>query len=291
MSITQNKKNDQSELLIKPLKEGFGAEVSGVDVARAEDQTLERLVDIFQENGALLIRDQDMSPDDLMRFIRFFGEPEDHTHKQFTLPNYPKIYLLSNKKENGRVIGAHNDGIGWHTDYSYKEHPVQNTMLYAIETPPEGGDTLLADCCAAYNALSDERRAQLDPLILHHSYLHFMETRKYGRKQLTDEIIRDNPDVFHPLIRTHPSNGRKALWVSTGTVRDIVGMEHEEAMALVEELVEFVTQDQFVYRHKWRPGDLLTWDNRCTLHTGSVFDDTKYERLTHRMWVKGDKPY
>lgn len=275
----------------RPLKDDFGAEVIGVDVPKASDETLNNLVKTFHRHGALLIRGQNMAPDDLMRLVSAFGEPEGHTHAQFTLPNYPKIYILSNKMEDGRSIGAHNDGIGWHTDYSYKENPVMNTLLYAVETPPEGADTLLADCCAAYNALSDTRRAVLDPLVLHHSYQHFMETRKFGRKKLTEEIIKDNPDVFHPLIRTHPANGRKALWVSTGTVRDIVGMNHDEAMALIDELVDFVTQDQFVYRHKWRPGDILTWDNRCTLHTGTLFDDKKYERLIHRMWVKGDKPF
>lgn len=277
---------------VTELKSGFGAEVSGVDVASASDEVQQSLVDVFQKHGALLIRDQNMSPDDLMRFLSAFGEPEDHTQTKFTLPGYPKIYLLSNKKnDKGEPVGAHFDGIGWHTDYSYKEEPVMNTMLYSIEAPAEGGDTLLADCCAAYEALSETRKAKLDPLIVHHSYLHLMETRQYGRKPITQEIINDNPDVFHPLIRTHPADGRKALWVSTGTVKGIVGMDEAEALALIDELVEFVTQDQFVFRHRWRPGDILTWDNRCTLHTGSLFDDKKYTRLTHRMWVKGDKPF
>ncbi|WP_411817837.1 TauD/TfdA dioxygenase family protein [Hyphococcus sp. DH-69] len=278
-------------LQIKELKPGFGAEVSGVDVAKASDETHKELVDTFHKHGAMLIRGQSMDPDDLMRFINAFGEPEGHTQTQYTLPGYPKIFILSNKTENGKPIGAHNDGVGWHTDYSYKEKPVMNTMLYSLEVPPVGGDTLLADCVAAYEALSDERKKELDDLVLHHSYQYFMETREYGRAKLSEEMIRDNPDVFHPLIRTHPADGRKALWVSTGTVRGIVGMEDEAAAKLIEELVEFVTQEQFVYRHKWQPGDILTWDNRCTLHTGSLFEDDKYTRHIHRMWVKGDKPY
>lgn len=283
--------NDNGKLQFKELKTGFGVEVSGVDVAKASDEVHKELVDVFNQHGAMLIRDQSMTPDDLMRFIHAFGEPEDHTQRQFTLPGYPKIFLLSNKEENGRPIGAHNDGVGWHTDYSYKEKPVMSTMLYSIEVPAEGGDTLLADCCAAYDALTEEQKAKLEPLVLHHSYKYFMETRQYGRQKLSEELIRNNPDVFHPLIRTHPADGRKALWVSTGTVRDIVDMDHDEAMKLIDELVEFVTQERFVYRHKWRPGDILTWDNRCTLHTGSLFDDEKYERLTHRLWVRGEKPF
>ena len=176
-------------LEVTELKPGFGAEVSGVDVARASDAVHQDLVDIFQKHGALLIRGQTMSPDDLMRFLSAFGEPEDHTQTKFTLPGYPKIYLLSNKKDDtGEPIGAHFDGIGWHTDVSYREKPVMNTMLYSIEVPAEGGDTLLADCCAAYDALPAARKAELDPLVLHHSYLHLMETRLYGRKPITTEV-------------------------------------------------------------------------------------------------------
>lgn len=281
----------ETTLEVRELMPGFGAEVQGIDVASADDATQQQLVETFHRHGALLLRDQSMEPDDLMRFISAFGEAEDHVEQSFTVPGHPKIYVLSNREENGRPIGAHLDGIGWHTDYSFKEQPVMSTMLYAVEVPEEGGDTLLADCCAAYEALSDERKAALDPLVLHHSYLHFMETRTYGRKPLTEKIKAENPDVFHPLIRTHPADGRKALWVSTGTVKEVVGMPHDEGMQLIDELVEYVTQDRFVYRHKWRVGDILTWDNRATLHTGSLFDDKKYYRRMHRLWVKGDKPY
>ena len=165
-----------------------------------------------------------------------------------------------------------------------------STMLYAVEVPPEGSDTLLADIVAAYEALPDERKKELDPLIVHHSFRYFMETRVYGKAETNEELFEQNPDVFHPLIRSHPANGRKALWVSTGTVRGIVGMPEEEGIKVVEDLVEFATQDRFVYRHKWKVGDVLMWDNRCTLHTGTLFDDTKYIRTMHRLWVKGDRP-
>jgi taurine dioxygenase len=119
-----------------------------------------------------------------------------------------------------------------------------------------------------------------------------MATRDFGERiVLNEERQAQNPDVFHPLIRTHPADGRKAVWVSTGTVTEIVGMRKDEGLALIDELVEFVTRDEFVFRHKWRAGDVLMWDNRCTLHTGTLFDDTKYIREMHRLWVKGDKPF
>ncbi|NOZ66359.1 MAG: TauD/TfdA family dioxygenase [Alphaproteobacteria bacterium] len=283
--------SNQVQLDIKELKPGFGAEVTNVDITSADDDTRTKLVETFHKHGALLLRDQNLTPRQLLDYLGLFGEPEGHTLQQYTLPDYPNIYLLSNKQENGRQIGAHNDGVGWHTDYSYKEFPVQNTMLYAVEVPPEGSDTIIADCCAAYNALTTDRKEQLDKLILHHSYKYFMENREYGRMKLSKELEAENPDVFHPLIRTHPADGRKALWISTGTVKEIVGMDNPEGLDLIDELVDFVTQDQFTYRHKWRVGDVLTWDNRCTLHTGTIYDDKKYDRLMYRMWIKGDKPF
>ena len=113
--------------------------------------------------------------------------------------------------------GAHNDGIGWHTDHGYKAEPVMCTMLYAIQVPPEGSDTLLADQCAAYAALPDDMRARIDDLEMIHSYEYLTTSREYGGKPLTPELKAANPDVIHPLIRTHPANGRKALWISGGT--------------------------------------------------------------------------
>lgn len=277
---------------ITELKPGFGAEISGVDVAGADDETLREVVAAFHRHGAIVLRGQSMKPQDLMRFISAFGEPEDHTLQENTLPGFPKIYVLSNRIVDGKPIGAHNDGIGWHTDYSYRAEPVMSTMLYAVEVPPEGSDTLLADGCAAWNAMSAERQAELIDLKLHHSWLHFMRTRDFNRQEDPDPALKAaNPDVIHPLIRSHPADGRKALWVSTGTVKEVVGLPNPQGLKLVEELVEFMTQEQFVYRHKWQAGDILMWDNRCTLHTGTLYDDQKYIREMHRLWVKGDRPY
>jgi len=282
----------QGQIKTRELMPGFGVEVMDIDVRHANADIKKQLAKLFNLHGALLLRNQNLDdPDDMMAFAEIFGTPEGHTQKQFTLEGYPKIYLLSNKKKNGVPVGAHFDGVGWHTDYSYIDTPVKQTMVYSLEVPPEGGDTLLADLCAAYNALSPKRQAELDKLILHHSYKFFMETREFGRKKLSPEVEAANPDVFHPLIRTHPENGRKALWVSTGTVKEVVGMPNPEGLKLLDELVEFATQDKFTFRHKWRKGDVITWDNRCTLHTGTLFDDTKYERYAYRLWIKGGKPF
>lgn len=283
--------NHPNPLEIRKLKDNLGAEILGVDLATASDAELADVVATFHLHGAILLRGQTMTPDALVRFASQFGEPERHTLTEYTFPEQPLVYRLSNRILNGKPIGIHNDGVGWHTDYSYKQIPVMCTMLYAVEVPPEGADTLIADMVAAYDSLPAERRAELDPLVVHHSYRHFMETRDFNRRTLTPQQLEENPDVFHPLIRTHPANGRKALWPSSGTVMGIDGMETDKALALVDELVAYGTQEQFVYRHKWQVGDVLVWDNRCTMHTGTVFDDQKYIREMHRLWVKGDKPF
>jgi taurine dioxygenase len=279
-----------SGMAIRELKPGFGAEVSHIDLATCAEADLDAVAGIFNRHSAVLVRDQVLSPDDLIRFISHFGEPEGHVLRQYTLPGYPCIFILSNKLVDGKPIGAHNDGIGWHTDTPYKAAPVTCTMLYAVEVPPEGSDTLLADMCAAYENLSAERQRQLDPLVLHHSYQYFMENRDYVRVELSPELKAANPDVFHPLVRVHPTTGRRALWACTGTVKEVVGLPTPEGLGLVDELVDFITQDRFVYRHRWRVGDVLVWDNRSTLHTGTLFDDTKYDRLMYRLWVKGERP-
>jgi len=278
-------------LSIRELKPGFGAEALDVKIASSSPPELAALVSAFHQHGALLIRNQQMKPQELESFMRLFGELEEHTLKENCLAEHPYIYILSNRKVNGKLIGAHNDGIGWHTDYSYKAEPVMCTMLFAKEVPEEGGDTIIADCCAAYQKLAYDTKTKLNNLVLHHSYKYFMETREYNQTLLSKALQKENPDVFHPLIRTHPTDGRKALWVSTGTVKEVVGMSVAEGLQLIDELVNFVTQDRFTYRHKWQKGDILIWDNRCTLHTGTLYDDEKYIREMHRMWIKGNKPF
>ncbi len=272
------------------LKPGFGAEIHGVNLGIATDEDRATVVDQFHRSGAIVLRGQKMTPEQFVTFGRAFGPLEGHTRQDFCLPSYPPIYVLSNRVEDGKPVGAHNDGIGWHTDHGYKAEPVMCTMLYSLIVPPEGSDTLLADQCAAYAALSDEMRAKIDDLEMIHSFQYLTESREYGGKTLSPELLAANPDVIHPLIRTHPADGRKALWVSGGT-RGFVGRSQQDSFRLIDELTEFVTQDQFVYRHKWQVGDVLVWDNRCTLHTGTLFDDTKYIREILRMWVKGDRPF
>lgn len=277
-------------LTTRDLKPGFGAEILGVDLGSARDAELAQVVETFHRHGAILLRDQAMPPAALVRFGRAFGPLEGHTLQDFILPGHPEIYVLSNRVAEGRPVGAHNDGIGWHTDHNYKAEPVMCTMLHAQIVPPEGSDTLLADGVAAWAALDDAEQARLADLRMIHSFAFLAEMREHGRKAIPAAVLAENPDVIHPLVRTHPADGRKALWVSGGT-RGFVGWDQADSFALIDQLIAHVTQERFVFRHRWRVGDVLVWDNRCTLHTGTLFDDARYVREMHRMWVKGDRPF
>jgi taurine dioxygenase len=271
---------------IRPMWDGFGVEVLGVDLATADVAVMDKVVDIFHRHGAMVIRDQTITPEQQLAFTRRFGEPETNPSTEFTIPGMKEVYIISNKVVDGRVIGNWEAGQGWHTDASYRERPTMCTMLYALEVPPEGSDTLLADLCAAYNALTDEEREQYDDLKILHSFraLRDMQGRSMNA---SEEAI---PDVVHPMIRRHPADGRKALWVSTGTTKGIVDMPNPEGLDLINSLVDFAVQERFVHAHKWRAGDILIWDNRCTLHRGTKFDLDKHVRVVHRTWVKGDRP-
>jgi taurine dioxygenase len=279
-----------SGISVRRLDPGFGAEIEGANIPNLTDREFRTIEDAFNRYSAIVIRDQKLTARDFHAFVERFGELETHTLRQYTLPDDEKIYVLANIEENGRQIGAHNEGIGWHTDLSYKQKPVMATALYGIICPPVGADTLIADMSAAYDALADARKRDLDDLKIHHSYHRFMASRD-DRAPLTEVQKAQTPDVYHPLVRTHPVTGRKSLYIGTGTVFGIIGMPNPTGKALVNELVDYATQEAFVYRHVWRENDILMWDNRCTLHTGTLFDDQIYKRLVYRMMVKGDTPY
>lgn len=272
----------------RPLMPGFGVEIEGVDIATADQHTLDGVATQLQRHGAVLLRNQKMDQRQQVAFTSRFGSLAENPFPEWCDPDYPEIYIISNKVENGRQVGDAAAGLNWHNDLNYHKQPALCTVLYALEVPAEGSDTLLADVCAAWSALPPERQSVIEGLVAQHSFSKLTADR--GRV-LTDEHKANLPDVFHPLVRTHPFDGRKALWVSAPRViRGIVGMPEQDAMKLIEDLIHFVTEDRFVYRHKWRAGDVLVWDNRCTLHRGTPFDTTKYTRYVRRSWVRGEVP-
>ena len=242
----------------------------------------------MDHHGALVVRGQDLEPEKLLAFTSLFGEPAGNALLEYTVPGFPEVYVVSNKVVDGRLIGDAEAGTAWHTDLNYARQPAAYTILYALEVPDEGSDTEIADTCAAWQALPEEERSRIDGLEVEHSYANLAVR---ANRELSEAERIEFPDICHPLVRRHPADGRKAIWgLSSTTPNGIKGMANPEGKNLIRKLLEFTTQDQFVYRHKWRVGDVLLWDNRCTLHRGTPFDKDKYVRLVHRTWVRGEVP-
>jgi taurine dioxygenase len=279
---------DMASFETRPLREQFGVEVQGVDVSRGAPAMMAEIKRQVDLHGALLIRGQALDPGQLLAFTSAFGEPAGNALPEYTVPGYPEIYVISNKVVEGRAIGDPEAGTAWHTDLNYAARPAAYTLLYALEVPAEGSDTLIADTCAAWNALPEEEQRQIDGLLIHHSYANLAVR---ANRTLSEDEMREFPDVFHPLIRRHPADGRKTIWgLSSTTPNGIVGMPNPAGKDLIRKLLDFTTQERFVYSHKWRVGDILLWDNRCTLHRGTPFDKQRYVRLVHRTWVRGEAP-
>jgi len=272
-----------------PLLAGFGVEILGFDARSADEDARQEVVRLLDHHGAIVIRGQDLTAADQVAFTRVFGEPAENAGPDYTVKEHPEVFIISNKMVDGRVIGDAEAGTAWHTDLNYDKRPAAYTILHALEVPAEGSDTLLADTCAAWNALPDDKQRQVDGLTVHHSYANLVAR---SQRTMTEEERVAYPDVFHPLVRRHPADGRKTLWgMSTTTPNGIVDMPNPEGKNLIREMLEFATQDRFVYRHKWRAGDILAWDNRCTMHCGTPFDKSKYTRHVHRTWVRGEVPF
>ena len=283
---------DEVSLSISPVQGRFVAEIAGVDLSRpVDDAQFARIHDAFLGHSILVFRGQDLSNEQHIAFSCRFGELEIHTAKHWLLPEYPEILVLSNRGEEGtRPIV--NGGAYWHSDITYKAKPPLGSLLYALEVPPEGGDTLYADMYAAYESLDDETKARLEGLEAIHRYgdrYQMMAEVDRDRPPLTPEQLAEVPDVIHPVVRTHPETGRKALFVNEGFTIGIVGLPEVEGKALLEKLFEHSVHPERVYRHRWRAGDLVMWDNRCTMHRATEYD-LRHVRAMHRTTIQGDRP-
>lgn len=253
---------------------------------------LEEVRAAWLRHGVMVFRGhRDATPDDLMAFSSQFGELEDHDQVQFTLPGFPKVAVVSNVKREGRYIGAPKAGRSWHSDSQYLRRPPSGSFLYAQQVPPEGGDTLFANTIAAFEALDDASRRLSRLLAVSYSRVRAYPLAHPERPPLTEEEKSKLPDVEHPLVRTHPESGCKALYV--GGVQHggrVMGMDQDESDALLAELRAFATQPRFVYAHQWEAGDAILWDNRSTLHCATPFDEERYDRLMLRTQLAGTIP-
>src|SRR5262245_6843611 len=236
---------------------GFAVEVTGIDLATAAAGELEAFDEVCRTNPVVVVRKQAMTPAQMMAVSERIGKVSAQS-RVGSHPEFPGITILSNKKVDGKMIGVHEHGRRWHTDGTTYKTLGLTTMLYGIECPPEGADTLIADGVAAFEALPEARRHELEQVQVVHNRAHLMQ--KYGRINklgFTPEEIEAMKDVIHPVVVRSPIDGRKSFFLTNGSTKSVVGMEHDAGFALVEELINHVTQDKFIYRHKWQAGDVL----------------------------------
>jgi taurine dioxygenase len=277
---------------VVPLSKHIGAEIRGLDLSRPLDADTKDFINkVWLDHLVLVVRDQKLSQEDLLRVTAFFGEV-GHLHRppKFFPPGFsnilPDIMMISNIRENGEPIGALPDGEMWfHHDMIHAEVPHKATMLYSLEIPSHGGDTLFASGYAAYDTLDPALREKLEGRRAFHHYNYGSMVKGDGRG------VEAYGQSSHPVFRTHEDTGRKAIYVNRLMTAGIADMAPEESRPLLEAVFDHAEKPEFVYAHKWRVGDILLWDNRCSSHARTDFPDNE-RRLMLRTQITGTvKPY
>ena len=268
----------------------LGAEVVGVDLRDVDDHTFGAIHQAWLDHLVLLFRGQNLSDDQLIAFSRRFGEldlaPIQETGRRF-VEGYPEIYIVSNVIENGAAIGSLGASeLVWHTDMSYQQDPPKASMLYALEVPPEGGETGFVNMYDAYQALPLHSRECITGLRVKHDGTY--NSGGYIRAGVTPtDDPREAPGMIHPLVCTHPETGRKCLYLGRRRNAYIEGLPLAESEALLDEIWAHATRDELTWYNNWRVGDLVLWDNRCTMHRRDPFDPAA-RRVMHRTQIKGE---
>ena len=274
----------------------LGAEIA-FDLSQPIDEpTFAEIERLFHDNIVVCFRDQRLSDEQHIEFSRRFGELEIHIVKKYLLPGHPEILLISNVRDDaGELIGLADAGFTWHTDTSYRRCPSRCSLLYAKEVPARDGeplgDTVFANTIAAYDALPEAMKRRLAGKKAIHRYAMRRRVEDSPRPKLTAAQLAETPDIAHPIVRTHPHTGRKALYVTAGECIGIEGMPEDEALDLIAELDAFCVRPEFCYRHQWRVGDLVMWDNASAMHLAICDYALPDRRLMHRTTVIGSQPF
>ena len=274
-----------------PNRAALGAEITGVDLKDLDDDRFARLLQAWHDHSVLLIRGQKLSDQDLIAFSRRLGEldwaPIQETGRRF-VEGMPEIYIVSNVTVNGEPIGSLGDGEAvWHTDMSYLEVPPKASMLYALEVPPSGGNTSFCTMYGIYDALPARLKERIAGLKIKHDGTY--NSGGYVRQGVTPtDDPMTSPGAVHPLVCTHPETGRRMLYLGRRRNAYLVGLTLADSEALLNELWSVVDRPEFAWEHAWRVGDLVLWDNRCTMHRRDAFDP-KSRRVMHRTQVKGEQ--
>jgi taurine dioxygenase len=266
-----------------------GAEIRGIDLARpVVDAARAHLNEVFVERSVLVFRDQHLTPHQMLAAVETFGEVFPQHNSRFALPECPQIHYISNQDfypDGRRYI----PGEGYHTDHSNAVCPPKATVLHAVSLPDQGGDTQFVNMHVAYRELPEKTQLGLEGL----KAIHVYQSRHSVRKLM--DLSKENRDcvpesVAHPIVRTHPETGRKAIYINPIRTEGIVGMPEKEALMLLADLLERATQPRYQYRHQWQPGDLVMWDNRSLLHKANGDYDMGQLRHLYRIMLKGDAP-
>jgi taurine dioxygenase len=274
---------------IVPAGKALGAEAKNVDLKRLDDATFAALLRAFHDHSVLLVQGQTLSDQDLIAFSRRFGEldwaPVQENGRRF-VEGLPEIYIVSNVKQNGEPIGSLGAGEAvWHTDMSYLEAPPIASALYALEIPPVGGNTSFCSMYAIHDALAPELKHRIAGLKIKHDGTY--NSGGFLRQGVTPtDDPRTSPGAIHPLVCKHPDTGREMLYLGRRRNAYLVGLELAESEALLNELWAYVERPEFAWEHVWQVGDLVIWDNRCTMHRRDPFDDSS-RRIMHRTQIKG----
>jgi taurine dioxygenase len=274
---------------IRRLTDHAGAEAVGVNLTRpVSPETKAALNRAFVEHSVLVVRDQALTPQQVLSAAELFGPVFQQHNTRFALPECPQIHYISNQDrfaDGTRYI----PGEGWHTDHSNDSRPPKATVLHAVTLPGRGGDTQFANMAAAYSGLPGAMRERIANLMGIHVYQSSHSARKL--MDLPDANKARVPNaVLHPIVRTHPENGRKSIYINPIRIEGIAGLDHKEALPLLDGLLEHATRERFQYRHEWHPGDLVMWDNRCLLHKANGDYDMDQTRYLYRVMLRGDVP-
>lgn len=273
-------------ITVKPLTKILGAEVTGIDLSKpVDDATKRALHDAWIAHAVLVIRDQHLTPPQFAEAARIFGDLLEQQVKKFTLPDHPEVGTISSRDlpiVDGKL---HVRGENFHTDHSNFPAPPKATMLHAVALPQFGGDTQFVDVRAAFDDLPDATKRKLVALRSPHVYESSQSPRKMA--ELSPEERAKVPQTVQPLVIRHPENGRSALYLNTGRMEGIDGMPPDDAFKLIDELYTHATQSKFEYRHQWRSGDMVIWDNRSVMHQANADYDPSEYRFLYRIMLKG----
>jgi taurine dioxygenase len=280
---------DRDCFSVRPLSLHTGAEITGVDLSGPIDkQTCNGLNQAFLNYSVIAIRDQNLNAPRFLEAMKIFGEIFLQHNPRFAVPECPQIHYISNqdKFEDGRVYIP---GEGYHTDHSNDIEPPKATALYAVRLPKSGGDTQFVNMYKAYEALPEEMKMRIEGLQARHVYQSKYSARKLPSLAEARKKIASG-SVVHPIVRTHPGTGRKAIYINPIRIEEIVGMPEQQALRLLDELLEHATQEKFQYRRKWQAGDVVIWDNRCLMHKANGDYPVSEVRYLYRVTLKGDRP-